>query len=121
MPKSGARGIEMKNVSFERADGVLFVNVTGRIDGSNSHDFAEAVANSIEDDDRALVMDLNDLTYISSAGLRAVLVTEKNLRRRGSDFVICSLSGQIQEIFRVSGFDRVIKISRNREGAMDLL
>ncbi len=107
----------MKNVSFERADGVLFASVTGRIDGSNSHDFAAAVANSIEDGDTALIMDMKDLTYISSAGLRAVLVTEKNLRRRGSGFVICSLSGQIKEIFRVSGFDKVIRIGRNREDA----
>ncbi len=97
-------------LTTERQDGVLSVRVSGRIDGSNAREFEEA----IEESDRAVIMDFEELSYISSAGLRAVLLTAKTLRNQGAKFVLCSLSDPIQEIFEMSGFDKIIAIHPSR-------
>ncbi len=98
------------DLTTERQDGVLCARVSGRIDGTNAFEFEEAVRTAIEKSDHAVILDLEDLSYISSAGLRAILLTAKNLGRQNAKFALCSLSDQILEIFKISGFDNVIQI-----------
>ena len=98
------------DVTTERQDGVLSARVGGRIDGSNVAEFEEAIRTAIEESDRAVIMDFEKLVYISSAGLRAILLTAKSLGNRNAKFALCSLSDQIREVFETSGFDKVIAI-----------
>ena len=92
-------------------DGVVrVISAEGRIDGSNAREFEEAVKNAIQDDDSYVVLDLGGLTYISSAGLRAILLTAKLLWNQDSKFAVCSLSAQIKEVFEIAGFDRVLMV-----------
>ena len=58
------------------------------------------------------------LSYISSAGLRAVLVTAKMLWSREAKFVLCSLPAQIRGVFETSGFDKVIALHPSRAEAL---
>ncbi len=108
----------MIEVNVERQDGVLSAMVTGRIDGSNVMQFEESVKGAIEDGDRAVVLDMENLTYISSAGLRAILMTAKLLQNRNAKFMLCSLSKSIREVFEVSGFDKIINIQPDRTQAL---
>ena len=57
-------------------------------------------------------MDLEKLSYISSAGLRALLTIAKNLMGRGAKLALCAMSDQIREVFAISGFDKIIPIHR---------
>ena len=106
------------DVTTERQDGVLSARVSGRIDGSNVAEFEAAVRAAIEDGDRAVIMDLEKLSYISSAGLRAVLLTAKSLWKRNAKFVLCSLSAQIREVFEISGFDKIITLHASSAEAL---
>ena len=83
-------------VSGERKDGVLWLRVSGRINILNAEQFEEAVADVIEDGDRAAIMDLENVTYIGSAGLYAVLKTAKSLQQRDTAFALCALSDNIR-------------------------
>ena len=67
------------DVTTERQDDVLSAQVGGRIDGSNTAEFEEAIRTAIEENDRAVIMASEKLVYISSAGLRAILLTAKSL------------------------------------------
>ena len=70
-------------LTIERDDNALTASVNGRIDSTNARDFEEAIRTKIEDGDRAVIMDFENLSYISSAGLRAVLMTAKTLWEAG--------------------------------------
>lgn len=105
-------------MTTERQDGVLSALVGGRIDGSNVVAFEEAIRGALEDSDRALIMDFEKLSYISSAGLRAVLMAAKSLWNRNAKFALCSLSDQIREVFEISGFDKIITIHPSRVEAL---
>ena len=106
------------DVTTERQDSVLSAQVGGRIDGSNVAEFEEAIRTAIEESDRAVIMDFEKLVYISSAGLRAILLTAKSLGNRNAKFALCSLSDQIREVFETSGFDKVIAIHPSKAEAL---
>ena len=97
-------------LAFERTDGLVVVTGCLRVDGSNARDFENALREIIQDGDRALVLDFEPLTYISSAGLRALLLTAKNLQKRGAGFGICTLAPPIREVFAISGFDKIVPV-----------
>ena len=54
----------------ERQDALLTIRVEGRIDGANAREFEEAVRTSITENDHAVIIDFEKISYISSAGLR---------------------------------------------------
>ena len=109
------------NVTTEREDGVLSAEVGGHIDGSNAAEFEETIRTAIDESDRAVIMDFEQLFYISSAGLRAVLITAKSLWKQNTRFALCSLSDQIKVVFKSTGFDRMISIHGSRREALESL
>ena len=109
------------NVTTERQGGTLSICVDGRIDGSNVAEFEETIRTAIEDESRVVIMDLENLLYISSAGLRAILLTGKALKGKDSELVLCSLSEPIRKVFEISGFDKLFAIHPSRSEAMSSL
>ena len=105
-------------VSAERRDAVLSVRVEGRIDGANVRQFEESIRRAIEDSDRAVILDFEQLVYISSAGLRAVLMTAKSVWRRDIGFALCSPPDVVRAAFKTSGFDKIIAIHPTRAEAL---
>ena len=105
-------------VTTERHDGVLSARVSGRVDSTKAREFEEAIRTTIQDNDRAVNLDFENLVYISSAGLRAVLMTAKNLWKRDATFALCSLPGIVREVFTVSGFDKIITIHPTQAEAL---
>lgn len=106
------------DVLIERQEGILSARVDGRVDGSNASEFEEAIRTAIDNSDRGVMLDFERLVYISSAGLRAVLLVAKTLRSRDAKFALCSLPGQVREVFEISGFDKIISIYPSREEAL---
>ena len=108
-------------VKSSRKDGTLIARTGGRIDGANAREFHVALEDAIDESDKNVVLDLADLTYISSAGLRVILMTAKTLQKQKAKFAICSLAPSIQEVFRISGFDRIIPIHDSLDDALTAL
>jgi len=58
------------------------------------------------------VIDLGELEYIASAGLRVLLLTQKRARGSGAGIRLINLKPQIHDIFRCTGFDRIIDMTQ---------
>lgn len=71
----------------------------------------------LEPADCILVFDATDLSYISSAGLRTILALVQHLNARGGKMVLCGLSPDVRDVFRTSGFDKIVPIVADREAA----
>ena len=102
----------------DRQDDVLSIRVVGRIDGSNAIAFQEAIRTAVKDRDRAMIMDCAELSYVSSSGLRAVLMIAKTLSNRDMRFALCALSDHVLDIFEKSGFDKIIAIHLSKAEAL---
>ena len=105
-------------MTTERRAGVLSLGVRGRIDGASVARFEQAVEAAIAADDRAVVLDLGALDYVSSAGLRAILLIAKTLWEQDGYFALSSVSEPVREVFEISGFDRIIAIHPSPEPAL---
>ena len=109
------------DITSQRTDGALIVSAEGRVDGANARKFQKAVENVISDGDGAVVLDMESLSYISSAGLRSILLIAKGLQKRSSKFAVCSLQDPIREVFRIVGFDKIVSIYDSKGEAVKAL
>ena len=87
----------------------LTLTVEGRIDTITSQDLDKEINEELGNFN-SLIMDFTDLEYISSAGLRVLIATQKKLKEDDIPFVIRNVNDAIREIFRMSGFDKILKI-----------
>ncbi len=98
------------DINASRSDGFLISKPMGRLDGTNSRDFEEALKAELENGECTVILDMSDMVYISSAGLRAILLIAKTLKAKNFELRLCSLSKQIMEVFEITGFNMVISI-----------
>ena len=96
--------------SFQKSGGTVIVTATGRVDGANAREFQDALGAAIDPEVSGMILNLSQLTYISSAGLRAILLTANVLREREAKFAACALPDRIREVFQISGFDQIVPI-----------
>lgn len=93
--------------SFNERD--LTVNIDGRIDTITSQELENSLNEEIENI-TSLTLDFTKLEYISSAGLRVLIATEKKLKQNDIPMTITNVNETIGEIFRMSGFDKILEI-----------
>jgi anti-anti-sigma factor len=67
------------------------------------------------------LIDLEKLDYISSAGLRSILVIAKEMKKNGNNLVLCCLNETIKEVFHISGFDTFISICPTIQAGLTFL
>lgn len=87
----------------------LTLTVEGRVDTITSQELDAEINEELGKFD-SLIMDFTDLEYISSAGLRVLITTQKKLKAENIPLVIKNVNDAVNEIFRMSGFNKILKI-----------
>ena len=105
-------------VTEERDGGALVLLPVGRVDGSNDHLFESLVMERIGDGEGNVIVDFSHVDFISSSGLRVLLLAAKTLEADGRTMVLCAMKSHIREIFRINGFDRIIPMEESRASAV---
>ena len=97
------------SVTMKTENGKAVVNLTGRITSANASSVEQEISAAIGDyAGKALTLDLNDLEYISSAGLRVLL----RLRKRFAGMEMVNVSSDVYEVFEMTGFTEMMPISK---------
>ncbi len=96
-------------VSFNNVDGLTTAVVSGRLDANSAPEFETKLVERIAQDGGKLILDLNALEYVSSAGLRVFLVAAKRCQQHGGKLALFGLGGNVREVFEISGFSSVFK------------
>lgn len=91
---------------------------SGRLDANTSPMFEREMLEELDRSPHGLVMDFSSLLYVSSAGLRVVLLAAKKAKAQGGVFVLCGLAPAIAEVFRVSGFLSILTVEPDRTAAL---
>jgi anti-anti-sigma factor len=94
------------------------ISPVGSLDFNNSTDFEKKVMSVIESGVHNIVIDFNQLNFISSAGLRVLLMTAKKLKSSGGKLGLSSLNEQISEVLTISGFTAIFSIFDTADDAM---
>ena len=91
------------------------VTITERLDTTNSNQLQAYLDELLKSGVLNLIIDFSDLDYISSSGLRIILVTAKRLKAARGEFRLCGMKKFIKEIFDISGFSKILKIDDDLE------
>ena len=105
------------DISENSRDGVLVINASGRLDSSSAGEL-EAVLPARAKDRKAVILSLADVPYVSSAGLRVLLIGAKAAKAAGNTLVITGLSPAVREVFDISGFSKIFTIEADVDAAM---
>ena len=105
-------------IEAEWADDVLILKPAGRVDSNNAAAAEEIVVGHVDKGAQRLALDLSDLDYVSSAGLRVLLVTAKKLRQTGGRMALFNPQPTVHEVLEVSGFLAILTVCDSREAAL---
>lgn len=97
------------NLTKEYNEKDLTVKVEGRIDTITAPEFQKEIESEFGKFD-SLTLDFEKLNYVSSAGLRILIMIEKKLNPEGISFTLVNLNETIEEIITISGFDKILNI-----------
>ena len=106
-------------VGIRKEEGTLVLSISGRMDAVTAPRFYDLVKEQVERGESHFILDLSGLEYISSAGLRTMLIHQKNLSTAKGDMVLCGLQGMVREVFEISGFNTIFTILDSLEEAMN--
>ena len=99
----------MLNIDKQADGGRLTIALEGRLDTTTAPQLEEVLQGVLEGDMQALILDFSGLEYISSAGLRVLLSTQKRMNLQGGMRLI-HVSETVREIFEVTGFSDILTI-----------
>ncbi len=94
----------MLDVAEKKQGEMMVLTPRGRLDSGTSPDFEAMLLTRIAKGDDRLILDLTELEYISSAGLRVLLMAAKRVKAVEGRIVLCALRENIREVFEISGF-----------------
>jgi len=92
--------------------------IQGRLDGQNSEVFTQDVTRLIGEGRGSYVLDFSQVPYISSAGLRGILILAKEVRRSGGHLSICSPVPMVLEVMNLARLSMVVPIHATLEEAL---
>jgi anti-anti-sigma factor len=110
----------MSMLTVERrqmSDQVVFV-VSGRMDAENAPQFEENCKACISEGLTSLVVDLGELAYVSSMGLRSFISIGKTLQGKGGALRICRLNGLVKQVFQITGLIQIFPVYESVESAL---
>lgn len=103
---------------IDKVDGTVVVSAEGQINSGNASAIEADLLSHVEKGEHRMVLDLALLGYISSAGLRVVLLLAKRLKQANGKLVLCGLQSRVREVFDISGFLAILTVVDTREEAL---
>jgi len=94
---------------------------SGRLDSHTAPGFEQEVLAAVAGGTTRMLIDFSNLQYISSAGLRIVLIGAKKMKGVGGKLALCGLSDSIADVFKISGFSSILDIHPDQASALAAL
>ncbi|WP_348771084.1 STAS domain-containing protein [Pseudodesulfovibrio sp. zrk46] len=101
-----------------KENGITILAVGGNLDAEGTQAMEEKVVGLLESGETSLLFDFSDLDYINSSGLRVLVLAYQRLKKSSGKVAICGIKDYIQEVFEVSGYDKIFPLYPNKNDAL---
>lgn len=105
-------------IEVRREDDIAIAELKGRMDAVTAPEFDRKFNEWISEGSNLFVFNLSGLEYISSAGLRSILASAKQLKEKNGRVLFAGLTGPVKEVFELSGFYSIFEICDTEEAAI---
>ena len=99
----------------------VVIAISGRLDAVTSPEYEKRIRELIDSRNSKFVVDFEQLDYISSAGLRALLLMAKLLKEKDGGVCFANVRGNVRSVFDMSGFLEIFKMEDSVKAALDAL
>jgi anti-sigma B factor antagonist len=106
-------------ISTNEIKRVTVVAVNGRVDSATAPDLENALKHLVDADKSQIVLDLTDVDYMSSAGLRAMVSTLKSVKRVNGDLRLANPSARVAEVLRLAGLTSIFSVYPSQTDALN--
>ena len=106
------------SIHVESRDGIALIRPAGRVDSGNALEFEALVTAKLDEGVQKLVFDFGDLDFMSSAGLRVVLVAGKRMRESKGKLAFAGLRDNVHDVFAMSGFLKLFQAHKTLDEAL---
>ena len=103
------------SIKEESKGDVLILKMSGRLDAVSSPAVERKIFDYLDHDKHKLLLDFSGIDYLSSAGLRMLLSVTKKIRSLSGKLILYSITANVMEILKMSGFDHVLDIALTEE------
>lgn len=97
------------NISETRSGDVIQIQIDGRVDTTTSPQLQNAILQAFQKGSK-LVLDFSGVEYVSSAGLRALLIGQKTANSKGGSMTLVNVADAVLQVFKMSGFSGILHI-----------
>lgn len=108
-------------ISVTPSDSHAIIALAGRLDMASSPEVLESLNAQIDAGRLHIVLDLTSTDYISSSGLRVLLMAQKRLTASGGYLLLCGINAYVREVFDVAGFMSLFAVYSDQKSALEAL
>ena len=108
----------MEITEYKKKNSIV-LELKGRLDTVTSIDLEKKIQELMERPERRLVFDFSELNYISSSGLRVLLMAAKRLKAVDGKMALVSLNDQNQAVFEIAGFSSFFTVYQSQDEAIN--
>ena len=98
------------DLQTKQENNAIVVSISGRLDAVTAPEYEKAMRELIESGSSHFVIDFEQLEYISSAGLRVLLLIAKLLKEKEGRVCLASINGHVRSVFDMSGFFSIFQV-----------
>jgi anti-sigma B factor antagonist len=102
----------------KKENGVEIIRVSGRIDPSTSNQLEDKLNGIVSGGSSKLIVNLSNVNFISSNGLRVFLGVLKKVKAQNGDLKICGMDSNVEKIFKIAGFVSLFDIVSTEDQAI---
>jgi len=104
-------------ISEKKINSLTLVYLSGRLDTNTSRDVDAVLKRLVASGSLQIILNLQDLNYISSSGLRVIISTLRTLKQKHGDLKLACLNQPVKEVFHLTGFDRLFLFYDSEDSA----
>jgi len=108
----------LTNLKIEQKGDIFILRIKGRLDAVTSPLVEKKVFEAINNGQSNLLLDMAEVVYLSSAGMRMLLSITKRLRTMSGKLAICSVTTNVVDVLKMSGFDHTLHLFKTEEEAL---
>lgn len=106
------------NITTKEENNICIVTLSGKLNTANSKDTGSALMELVNQGKHNLLLDLSDVDYIASSGLRILLMLAQRMKNENGKLRLCEANDSVSEVFNISGFHKILDIYESKDTAI---